>query len=56
MKKKYRVFYSFYFSDCAEVEASSEREAEEIVKGMIEREEIGNVLEMPLGEEKVWVE
>ena len=56
MKKKFNVHYSFYFSDSIEVEADNEEQAKEIVNGMIEKEEIGNVLEMNLGEQNVWVD
>lgn len=54
--KTYKVHYSFYFSDSVEVEAKSEEDAIKIVNGMLEREEIGNVLEMDLGDQKVWVD
>lgn len=56
MKKTYEVHYSFYFSDSVEVEAENEEDAKNIVNRMLEREEIGNVLEMDLGEQKVWVD
>lgn len=55
-KKTFNVHYSFYFSDSIEVEAENEEEAKKIVNGMLEREEIGNVLEMDLGEQNVWVD
>ena len=55
-KQTFNVHYSFYFSDSIEVEAENEEEAKKIVNGMLEREEIGNVLEMDLGEQNVWVD
>ena len=55
-KKTFNVHYSCYFSDSIEVEAENEEEAKKIVNGMLEREEIGNVLEMDLGEQNVWVD
>ena len=55
-KKTFNVHYSLYFSDSIEVEAENEEEAKKIVNGMLEREEIGNVLEMDLGDSNVWVE
>ena len=55
-KQTFNVHYSFYFSDSIEVEAENEEEAKEIVNDMIEREEIGNVLEMDLGDSNVWID
>ncbi len=55
-KQKFIVHYSFYLSDSVEVEAKDADEAKEIVNGMIEREEIGDLFEMSLGEQKVWVD
>lgn len=55
-KRKFRVFYSFYLSDWVEIEANSEEEAEEICKGMILAGEIGNLNEMDIGDQKVWID
>lgn len=56
MKKIYKVNYSFYLSEYHEVEAESEKEAIEIVEKMIENAELGNLNEMDIGEQKVWVD
>lgn len=55
-KEKFIVHYSFYLTDSVEVEAKDADEAKEIVNGMLEREEIGDLLGMSLGEQKVWVD
>jgi len=56
MKKTYNVHYSFYFSDSIEIEAESEEEAKLKCEEMLAKEEIGNVLEMDLGDQNVWVD
>lgn len=55
-KKKIEVHYSFYLSDSIEVEAADEEEAKEKVRGMILNAEIGNLNEMDIGEQKIWVD
>jgi hypothetical protein len=56
MKKKFRVHYSFYLSDSIDIEAKTEQEAESICQEMIESGEIGNLNEMEIGEQKVWID
>ena len=56
MSKKFEVHYSFYLSDSTEVEAENEDEAKMKVEGMIARGELGNLNEMDVGEQKVWVD
>jgi len=54
--KTFNVHYSFYLSDSIEVKAKDERDAEDIVESMIESGEIGNLNEMDIGDQKVWVD
>lgn len=55
--KKFTVHYSFYLSDCIEVEASSEREAEQKVEEMICCGELAEDLNrMEVGDSQVWVD
>lgn len=56
MKKKFRVHYSFYLSDSIDIEAKNEQEAESIVGDMICRGEIGNLNEMEIGDQKIWID
>lgn len=56
MKKKFKVNYSFYFSDFVEIEAENEDEAKMKCEEMLANEEIGDVLEMPLGAQNIWID
>lgn len=56
MAKIFNVHYSFYLSDSIEVEADNEKDAENKVAEMIEQGQIGNLNEMDIGEQKVWVD
>lgn len=54
--KKFNVHYSFYLSDMIEVEAETEQEATEKVNDMIDAGEIGNLNEMDIGDQNIWVD
>jgi hypothetical protein len=56
MKKKFKVHYSFYLSDSIEVEAENEQQAESIVDDMICSGELGNLNEMDIGDQKIWID
>ena len=56
VKKKFRVHYSFYLSESIDISAETEEEAERICEEMIECGEIGNLNEMEIGDQKVWVD
>jgi hypothetical protein len=56
MKKKFRVHYSFYLSDSIDIEAETEQQAESICEEMICRGEIGNLNEMEIGDQKIWID
>ena len=54
--KKFDVHYSFYLSDSIEIEADTEEEARDKVQNMIDCGEIGNLNEMNIGEQNIWVD
>ena len=54
--KKFDVHYSFYLSDCIEIEADTEEEARDKVQTMIDCGELGNLNEMDIGEQRIWVD
>ena len=54
--KKFDVHYSFYLSDSIEIEADTEEEARDKVQNMIIRGELGNLNEMDIGEQNVWID
>ena len=53
--KKFNVHYSFYLSDSIEIDADNEEEARNKVQDMILAGELGNLNEMDIGEQKVWI-
>lgn len=55
-KKTFNVHYSFYLSDSVNVEAIDEKDAENKVTEMIENGQIGNLNDMIIGEQKVWID
>lgn len=55
-KNTYTVHYSFYLSESVDIEAESESQAEEIVKQKIIAGELGNLNEMDIGDQEVWVD
>lgn len=55
-EKTFRVHYSFYLSDYIDIEAETEQEAENKVDTMIQNGEIGNLNEMEIGDQKIWVD
>ena len=54
--KKFNVHYSFYLSDSIDIEANTEEEARDKVQNMIIRGELGNLNEMDIGEQNVWID
>ncbi len=54
--KKFNVHYSFYLSDSIEIDADNEEEARNKVQDMILSGELGNLNEMDIGEQKVWID
>ena len=54
--KKFTVHYSFYLSDSIEIDADNEEEARNKVQDMILSGELGNLNEMDIGEQKVWID
>lgn len=54
--KKFNVHYSFYLSDSIEIDADNEEEARNKVHDMILSGELGNLNEMDIGEQKVWID
>ena len=54
--KKFNVHYSFYLSDSIEIDADNEEEARNKVQDMILSGELGNLNEMYIGEQKVWID
>ena len=55
-KKTFNVHYSFYLSDSIDIEAIDEKDAENKVTEMIENGKIGNLNDMIIGEQKVWID
>ena len=55
-KKTFNVHYSFYLSDSVNVVAIDEKDAENKVTEMIENGQIGNLNDMIIGEQKVWID
>lgn len=54
--KKFNVHYSFYLSDSIDIDANTEEEARDKVQNMISSGELGNLNEMDIGEQNVWVD
>ena len=54
--KKFDVHYSVYLSDSIEIEADTEEEARDKVQNMIDCGELGNLNEMTIGEQNIWVD
>ena len=54
--KKFNVHYSFYLSDSIDIDANTEEEARDKVQNMIIRGELGNLNEMNIVEQNVWID
>ena len=54
--KKFNVHYSFYLSDSIDIDANTEQEARDKVQNMIIHGELGNLNEMDIGEQNIWVD
>ena len=54
--KKFNVHYSFYLYDSIDIEADTEEEARDKVQNMIDCGELGNLNEMDIGEQSIWVD
>ena len=55
-KKKFNVHYSFYLSDSIEIEAENEESAKDVVEKLICEGELGNLNEMDIGEQNIWID